>query len=459
MAKKLITKPRDFPSVEELLQHRTLKKFVSALPRPVAVELIREVVAQNKVKLKKGLPSISEASLLSEIKVAMTGTKRDEIKPVINATGIVVHTNLGRAPLSAELFDAVKPTVTGYSNIELDLETGSRGKRGVACERYLAMLAGSESATVVNNCAAAVFLIVNTLASRRQVLVSRGELVQIGGGFRIPDILKKSGAKLCEVGTTNITTRSDYESNLNQQTAVILKVHKSNFVQAGFTQEVPLKELVVLGRTHGIPVVNDLGSGVFVPIKELLGFSEPTAQQSIRDGADLVCFSGDKMLGGVQAGLIVGRTDLIKKIKKNPLFRTMRVDKIVFSMLEKLFAIYLDGQFQTEIKLWTMLSVPEAELYKRGKALLKELGNPPGLSVEATKSYVGGGALPEAGIPSVGIVFSSEFKATFLMQKFRHMNPPVIGRIEDDHFILDLKAVSVEQLEILRQSIEKVIKH
>jgi L-seryl-tRNA(Ser) seleniumtransferase len=459
MAEKLITKPRDFPSIEELLQHHALKKFIAALPRPVAGELIREVVAQNKEKLKKGLLSISQASLLSEIKASMIGAKRDEISPVINAAGIVVHTNLGRAPLSKELFDAVKSTVTGYSNMELDLETGSRGKRGAACERYLAVLAGSESATVINNCAAAFFLIVNTLANRRQVLVSRGELVQIGGGFRIPDILKKSGAKLCEVGTTNITTRSDYESNLNRHTAVILKVHKSNFVQAGFTDEVPLKELVALGKAHGIPVINDLGSGVFVSTKEMLGFSEPTVQQSIRDGADLVCFSGDKMLGGVQAGLIVGRTELIKKIKKNPLFRTMRVDKFVFSMLEKLFAIYLDGQFQTKIKLWTMLSVPEAELYKRGKNLLRELGNPSGLSVEATKSYVGGGALPEAGIPSVGIVFSDDYKATELMRKFRLLTPPVIGRIENDRFILDLKAVLPDQLEILRQSIINVIKH
>ncbi len=458
MAEKLITKPRDFPSVEELLQHHALKKFISALPRPVAGELVRKVIAQNKEKLKKSLPPISQASLLAEVKTAMIGAKRDEISPVINATGIVVHTNLGRAPLSEELFDAVRSVVTGCSNVELDLATGLRGKRGDACERYLAFLAGSESATVVNNCAAAVFLVLNTLANRKHVLVSRGELVQIGGGFRIPDILKKSGAKLCEVGTTNITTVIDYEENLNPQTALILKVHKSNFIQAGFTEDVPLKQLVALGSKHGVPVVNDLGSGVFVSTVPTLGLSEPTVQQSVRDGADLTCFSGDKMLGGVQAGLIVGKADFINKIKKNPLFRAVRVDKFVFSVLEKLLAVYLDGHHLSKITVWNVLAVPESELYQRGKAILKALGNPAELSLEATKACVGGGALPEANLPSVGIVFSPPYKATRLMREFRLMDPPIIGRIENDRFLLDLKAVLSDQLAIVREAIKRVLK-
>jgi L-seryl-tRNA(Ser) seleniumtransferase len=368
-----------------------------------------------------------------------------------------VHTNLGRAPLSEALFEAVKRTVTGYGNIEFDLGRGSRGGRGAACERYLTLLAGSESATVVNNCAAALFLILNTLANRKQVLISRGELIQIGGGFRIPDILKKSGAILREIGATNITTIADYESNFNQKTGLILKVHKSNFVQAGFTEEVPLRQLVELGATHGLPVVNDLGSGAFVSTRESLGYAEPTVQQSVRDGADLTCFSGDKMLGGVQAGLIVGRAELVKKIRRNPLFRTVRVDKFVFSMLERLFAIYLNGSHQTEIKLWAILSVPESKLYEKGKGLLKELGNPSGLSVEATKAYVGGGALPESNIPSIGIVFSEPFKATTLMRKFRMMTPPIIGRIDNERFILDLKAVADDELALLRDSIKKII--
>ncbi|TET94649.1 MAG: L-seryl-tRNA(Sec) selenium transferase [Candidatus Zixiibacteriota bacterium] len=458
MARKIIKQPRDFPSVEELLQENTLTEQISSVPRPLAAQLVREVIAQSKKKLKQGSQTISIEKLLSDIRSSIVAAKRDEISRVINATGIVVHTNLGRAPLSEALFEAIKRTVTGYGNIEFDLGGGSRGERGAACERYLTLLAGSESATVVNNCAAALFLILNTLANRKQVLISRGELIQIGGGFRIPDILKKSGATLHEIGATNITTIADYESNVNQKTGLILKVHKSNFVQAGFTEEVPLKQLVGLGATHGLPVVNDLGSGAFVSTRESLGYAEPTVQQSVRDGADLTCFSGDKMLGGVQAGLIVGRAELVKKIKRNPLFRTVRVDKFVFSMLEKLLAIYLNGSHQTEIKLWAILSVPESKLYEKGKALLKELGHPSGLSVEATKAYVGGGALPESNIPSIGIVFSEPFKATTLVLKFRMMTPPIIGRIDNERFILDLKAVADDELALLRDSIKIIIK-
>ncbi len=458
MAQKIIKQPRDFPSVEELLQEDSLVNEITSIPRPLAVQLVREVVADKKERLKQGASAISVEQLLSAIRSAIVAAKRDEISRVINATGVVVHTNLGRAPLAEALFDAVKRTVVGYSNTEFDLVKGSRGRRGAACERYLALLAGSESATVVNNCAAALFLILNTLANRKQVLVSRGDLVQIGGGFRIPDILRKSGARLCEVGTTNITTIADYESNLDRRTGLILKVHKSNFIQAGFTEEVPLRRLVALGADHHLPVVNDLGSGAFIPTQEILDYLEPTVQQSVRDGADVTCFSGDKMLGGVQAGLIVGRAELIKKIKRNPLSRTVRVDKFVFSMLERLFAIYLNGSHQTEIKLWAILSVPEAELYERGKTLLKELGNPPGLSVEATKAYVGGGALPESNIPSIGIVFSEPFKAMTLLRKFRMLDPPVIGRIDNERFILDLKAVADDELPLLRNSIKKTIK-
>jgi L-seryl-tRNA(Ser) seleniumtransferase len=458
MARKIIKQPRDFPSVEELLRHDALKEQIMSVPRPLATQLVREVVTQSKKKLKKGSQTISIEKLLLDIKSSIVAAKREEISRIINATGIVVHTNLGRSPLSEALFEAVKRTVTGYGNIEFNLARGSRGGRGVACERYLTLLAGSESATIVNNCAAALFLILNTLANRKHVLISRGELVQIGGGFRIPDILKKSGAILSETGTTNITTLGDYESSINQKTGLILKVHKSNFVQAGFTEEVPLRQLVELGATRDLSVVNDLGSGAFISTREVLGYSEPTVQQSVRDGAGLTCFSGDKMLGGVQAGLIVGRAEFVKKIKRNPLFRTVRVDKFVFSMLERLFAIYLNGSHQTEIKLWAILSVSESELYKKGKTLLKELGYPSGLSVEATKAYVGGGALPESNIPSIGIVFSEPFKATTLLRKFRMMNPPVIGRIDNERFILDLKAVADDELTLLRDSIKKIIK-
>ena len=454
---EIIKEPRDFPAIEEMLQDERLAGAVAAIPRPLAADIIKDVVADFKKKLAGKTDGIKQQDLYAAAVVRLTAAGRREVSRVLNATGILVHTNLGRAPLSETIFEAVKKTVVGYGNIEFDIEKGIRGKRGEACEKYLSLLAGSESATVVNNNAAALFLILNTLANRRKVVISRGELVQIGGGFRIPDILKRSGARLAEIGTTNITTAADYESRLEDGAAMILKVHKSNFIQAGFSEETPLKDLVALGKKYNVPVVNDLGSGVFVPTDKLLGYGEPTVQQSVRAGADITCFSGDKMLGGVQAGLIVGRGEFVKKIKKNPLFRTFRVDKIVFSIVERLLTIYLNNTHLTDIKLWSLITVPESDLYRRGKYILEKIGRPEGVSVEATRGFVGGGSLPESAIPSVGVIFSNEFKASVLMKKFRDFRIPVIGRIEDDRFILDLKAVDAEDIDLLVEAIKDCI--
>ncbi len=457
MAKEVISQPRDFPSVEELLQDERLASAIALVPRPAAVQIVRDVTADCKKSLIEHKAPLKFVDFLAAVRFALCELKRTEISRVINATGIVVHTNLGRAPLSELMFDSVRSVLSGYSNVEFDLATGSRGSRGVACERYLALLAEAESGTVVNNCAAALFVILNTLANHKTVLISRGELVQIGGGFRIPDILKRAGARLCEVGTTNITTLADYESGIDERTALILKVHKSNFVQAGFTEEVPLRDLVALGRKHKLPVINDLGSGVFVPTKSILGYAEPTVQQSVRAGADLTCFSGDKMLGGMQAGLVVGRAGLVAKLKKNPLFRTVRVDKVVFAMLERLLTSYLNATSQDDIALWRTLSVPVSDLYKHAKEMIKRLGNPEGVSVEATKAFIGGGALPESDIPSVAIVFGTVHNAESLMTKFRALAVPIIGRIEDDRFMLDLKAVDPTDLPIIEDAIRAII--
>jgi len=457
MAEKLIAQPRDFPAVEELLQRPSLAAVIALVPRPYAALIVKQVIAEVKQRLKTEKAPITESDLEREIMASISLMKKQEMTRVINATGIVVHTNLGRAPLSPELFESIKSVVTGYGNVEYDLSGGKRGDRGAACERYLSLLAQAESGAVVNNNAAALLLILNTLANRKEVLVSRGELVQIGGGFRIPDILKKSGARLREVGTTNITTVNDYESNLSERTGLILKVHKSNFMQAGFTDETDIGQLVALGRRHNIPTVNDLGSGVFIPTRKILGQAEPTVQQSVRSGADLTCFSGDKMLGGVQAGLIVGREALIKKLKRNPLFRTMRLDKIMFAFLERLLSTYLDGDPTDRIKLWRLLSAPESELYERGRRILDQLGRPDGLTVTATRAYVGGGALPQADLPSAGILFDAKHRPTALMNKFRLMEPPVIGRIENDRFMLDLKAVAEDELTILGEAIGRAI--
>lgn len=427
------------------------------LPRPLVAELVKEAVAEAK-KQFKDKKEVTLAGLLKSIEQSIAVHKKKEISKVINATGIVVHTNLGRAPLSDQLFDEIKQTVTGYGNIEFDLTSGKRGKRGEACEKYLALLTGAESATIVNNCAAALFLILNTFSNRKEVVISRSELVQIGGGFRIPDILKKSGAKLHEVGTTNITSHDDYKNAISEKTGLLLKVHQSNFVQRGFVEEVSLADLVTLGEQNNLPVINDLGSGVFVPTKPMLGYYEQTVQDSVRSGADLTCFSGDKMLGGGQAGLIVGKSDYIAKLKKNPIFRTLRVDKIVYSMLEKLLRAYLDNTSKEYIKVWSLLSLPESELYKRGKTILKNLGNPEGLAVVATKAYTGGGSLPDSSIPSIGLVFAPALKANRLMKFFREQPYPIIGRVEEDSFILDLKAVDPEDLDYIEQVIRKALK-
>jgi L-seryl-tRNA(Ser) seleniumtransferase len=457
MAEQTITEPRDFPSIDELLQHPSLATVVAVVPRPIATQVVREVVAELKEKLQTTGKGIPFSRLLSGIEDALGLEKRRELTRVINATGIIVHTNLGRAPLPEKILRAILPTITGYSSVEFDLKSGRRGDRGQACESYLATLAGAEAGTIVNNCAAALFVILNTLGNKKNVIISRGELVQIGGGFRIPDILRRAGARLSEVGTTNITTIQDYESAIDDSSALILKVHKSNFVQAGFTEEVPLADLVALGKKRNVPVVNDLGSGVFVDTGELLGYRESTVQQSVRAGAGLTCFSGDKLLGGMQAGMIVGSADLVKAVKKNPLFRTVRVDKMVLAFMEQVLGIYLSGSYREEIPVWHMLSVPASDLYRVGKQILKEIGVPSGVSVEATKAFVGGGALPESDIPSVAVVFAPELDAARLMTRFRRLQTPIIGRIENDRFFLDLKAIAATDYPYLLESIKQIL--
>jgi L-seryl-tRNA(Ser) seleniumtransferase len=425
----------------------------------LVAEFLRLAVAESKhtMKLKKKTIDTSDLLRIAKSKIDSWGKK--ETRKVINATGILVHTNLGRAPLGKKLLENIIENLSGYNNLEFDLIDGKRGGRGEACEKYLAILTGAESAAIVNNCAAALFIILNTFANRKKVLLSRGELVQIGGGFRIPEILKRSGAKLEEVGTTNVTNLKDYSDAADKNTSIILKIHKSNFVQSGFTKEVPLEKLTALAEKQKLLLVHDIGSGALIPTRKILGHDEPTPLQSIRSGAHLVCFSADKMLGGIQAGLIAGKKELIDRIKQNPLFRTIRVDKFVISALENIFKTYLDGTYQSDVKLWQLLSVPEGDLYKRAKSICQSLDNPELVSVEATRSFIGGGGLPESALPSVGLCFSKKCDAKEMMQIFRNQNPPVIGRIENDRFILDLKAIDDSELDILKISVSQVLRN
>ena len=448
MANKVITSPRDLPSVEELLQLKSVIALLLSVPRPILIDEIRESLNDARAKLKQKA-SVSHDELLADISARVHLKERMQIRRVINAAGIVVHTNLGRAPLSKKILTGVAEVASRYSNIEYDLDKGDRGSRGTACEAYLAQLAGAEKGTVTNNCAAALLLILNSLAKGKEVIVSRGELIQIGGGFRIPDILRASGAKLVEVGTTNITTLRDYEKGISSKTALILKTHLSNFAQAGFVESVTLKELVALGKKHSIPVVHDLGSGVPFATKKVLGFDEPTIQHSVKSGASLTCFSGDKLLAGVQAGLIVGDAEYVQKIKRNPLFRTMRADKIVFLYLEHLLTHYLNEEPVTDIPVWDFLSILPADLYRRAKRIVAELGNPNGVSVEATGAFVGGGSLPEKTVPSVAVCLAESWKPSAKLRALRERDIPIIARLESGRLLIDLKAVFPDEDDLL----------
>jgi L-seryl-tRNA(Ser) seleniumtransferase len=346
--------------------------------------------------------------------------------------------------------------VCGYGNLEFDLHSGRRGKRGVMIELLLAALCETEGGTLVNNNAAALFIILNTLAARHEVVVSRGELVQIGGGFRIPDIMVRSGVRLVEVGTTNRTTVADYAGAVTDKTCMILKVHPSNFVQQGFVEDTPLTELAALCRDKSLILTHDLGSGLIglppgIPIK-----NEPRVHDSVRAGADLTCFSGDKLLGGVQAGLIVGRADLIAKIKKNPLYRTIRCDKLVFAITAQVLSAYLNGTQFEDIPVWRMITMPVTALKSRAEAIVRAC---PGKDIApvAADAYLGGGSTPGEAIPSLALSIRSSLNAGTLAVQFRKYNPPIIGRVEEDHFLLDLRTIPPDEDSLLIEAIKSIL--
>jgi L-seryl-tRNA(Ser) seleniumtransferase len=331
---------------------------------------------------------------------------------------------------------------SGYSNLEYDLDLGKRGNRGTHLYELLNKLVGCEASLAVNNNAAAVFLILSTLAKKREVIVSRGELVQIGGGFRIPEIMKSSGAKLVEVGTTNKTSIADYRRSVGAKTALLLKVHQSNFQMAGFVESASVKELASLSKESGVPLAVDLGSGVLLNTEEFGFEHEPTPQEIIASGADVVSFSGDKLLGGPQAGIIVGKRRFVEQLAKDPLFRTLRLDKIVISGLERVLVQYLKGEAAEKIPIWSMVATSLDELKKRAGAVIRKVSNP-GLRLEIGegRSSTGGGSLPEATIPSVVIVLNSDLSPDEIASRMRAFKPPVLGRIEGDRFLIDLRTV------------------
>jgi len=373
--------------------------------------------------------------------------------PVINATGVILHTNLGRAPLSTSAIQSMQAVSRGYSNLEFNLENGKRGSRLIHAEILLQNLTGAEAAVVVNNNAAAVLLVLAALANKRRVIVSRSQLVEIGGGFRIPDVMRQSGAKLVEVGATNRVHLSDYEQALAETTALVMHAHHSNFKMIGFTGEPELKEIADLAHKFGVLFADDLGSGTLLATERYGLAHEPTVQESLAAGADVVCFSGDKLLGGPQAGIIIGKADLLARIKKHPLARALRADKLCLAALTATLLHYLKDEAEREIPIWRMISATQKQVQARARYWAAELGQGEVLAGEST---VGGGSLPGESMPTW--VLALTVKSTDkLLEKLRLEQPPVIARIENDRILLDPRTVLPEQDGALLVNLENVL--
>jgi len=405
---------RDLPSVDELARRSN---------DPLAVEAARTVVARAREQIQRG---DDPGDLGAQLQAELTSARAPHLRRVINATGVIVHTNLGRAPLAEAALDRVREIARGYSNLEYDLAAGGRGSRQDHVAGILRRLTGAEAALVVNNNAAAVMLALAGLAEGREVLVSRGELIEIGDGFRIPDVLERSGATLREVGTTNRTRAADYETAISPETAVLLRVHQSNFRVIGFTERPSLQELADVARRHGLPLVDDLGSGALTDIGE-----EPTARASLAAGADLVCFSGDKLLGGPQAGIVVGRADLVEQLRRHPLQRALRADKLTLAALEGTLALAVDAP--DEIPVLRMLREPVETVRARAERLASALGG----EVEETVARAGGGSLPLTELPSFACGVEEE-----LAGKLRTGDPPVIAVVRDGRTLLDCRTLT-----------------
>jgi len=450
------TRPNPFrtlPAVELLLHHAALEPALRELPRPLVVEAVRAELAEERRRL--AAPGASPAdpdALAARAAARAAGVQRPELRRVINATGVVLHTNLGRAPLSPRARQAVDEVARGYSSLEFDLSTGERGDRGTGVERWLTRLTGAEAALVVNNGAAALLLVLSALAAGRQVVVSRGELVEIGGSFRIPEILEKSGARLVEVGTTNRTHLSDFERALGRgnDVAAVLRVHPSNFRIAGFTARPPLDELARLAHRRRVPLIEDLGSGALVDLAPFGLPHEPTVRESLTAGCDVVTFSGDKLLGATQAGLVLGRKRLVRRARRDPLARALRVDKLTLAALEATLPAYCDpARAVREVPALAMLNADSTALERRARALARALEQRvPGLEVvvEPGVGEVGGGSLPLERLP--GWVVSLKMSgrgAGDLDRLAREAEPPVIGYIRGGKLRLDVRTLTDEE--------------
>ena len=454
---------RLLPAVGQLLQESEFEHLSRRFGRERVKAGTQTALDDLRNRLRKA--EIVEAKELSEVisglgaclETSLEGSLSPSLHRLINATGVLIHTNLGRAPLSTHIAQAILDLATGYSNLEYTVEKGRRGHRDQHFEHRLRSLLPCEAATVCNNNAAAVFLILNTLAAGKEVLVSRGELVEIGGSFRIPDILEKSGAKLREVGTTNKTRLSDYQEAISAQTGLILKVHPSNYRIIGFTAQVSSGELVELAAGASVPLVEDAGSGNLFPSRHVALSRERAIETSLVEGFDLVCFSGDKLLGGPQAGIIAGRQSLIEKIRKNPLMRVLRVDKITYGALERTLIEIEKGESGQATPIWKMLTTPLSELEPRAQHLASQLvacGWPN--RIVSTRALLGGGSAPEESIPSLGILIEASSLSPNSLERSLRTGHGVISRIEEDQVILDLRTVLPDQDDLILHAFRRI---
>ncbi|MFP6857917.1 MAG: L-seryl-tRNA(Sec) selenium transferase [Roseibacillus sp.] len=433
------------------------------LPRPLVIGYLKRSLESWRVRMTEG-EDVKREGIEADVRSGLRTFASSRLQPVINGTGVLIHTNLGRSPLGDRAADALRAIATGYSNLEFNLLDGKRGQRAGYLETALAVLLETEAATAVNNCAAALVLSLRTVISeeKNEVIVSRGELVEIGGGFRIPDVLETSGAQLVEVGATNKTHLVDYAKAITERTALILKVHRSNFYLGGFTAEPTILELSALAREHDLPLIEDLGSGAVMATDELAPIDhEPTPQEALRNGVDLITFSGDKLLGGPQAGIIAGRADLVARVKAEPFFRAVRCDKLILTVLQECIDDYLrsKGEETPDIPVLNFLSMPLEDLRARAEAMVAQLADLPAeISIVETTSQTGGGTMPKAEFPSIALqITPREMGLEKLAGRLRAGDPAVVGYLQEDRFHLNVRTVFPDQDARLTRAIREAL--
>lgn len=458
---------RSIPKVDVLLENSDIVTLIENHHRDVVVDVIREEIdkLRNFIKENDDINLIEEKinNLIENIKISTEKVYSYNIKKVINGTGTILHTNLGRAIISKKHADYLSEVVTSYSNLEYNLEEGKRGERYSHFEKLICKITGAEAAMAVNNNAAAVMLVLSSMAAEKEVIVSRGELVEVGGKFRIPDVMKSSNAHLVEIGTTNKTHLEDYEDAISENTGAFLKVHTSNFKILGFTESVSIEELCKLGREKDIPVIEDIGSGVLIDLSKYGLEYEPTVQDSIKAGVDVVSFSGDKLLGGPQAGIIVGKKKYIDKMKKNPLTRAFRIDKFTATILEMIFHEYLNEEDAIKnIPVLSLITKDLKEIEKNTNDLfnkIEKLKDVADINVEDTLSQIGGGSLPAERIKSKSVtIMPKNISTQSLEAKLRAGKNPVVGRISEEKLILDMRTVLEDEIDILAQKLIDILK-